>query len=307
MTLSIILLILGGLFLYYGAEWIVRGGSHFAARMGLSPLVIGLTIIAFGTSLPEMVVSLAAAVKDAPSIAIGNVVGSNIANVGLVLGLSAFLFPITINYLKIQKDLIIYMIAALVFAFFASDGLIQRYEGAILFGGIIIYTWYAITHPRHRVEKDVIGKDSIPKCFIYVLLGSVFLYFGAKLFVEGAVTLAELMGVSNVVIGMSVVALGTSLPELATSIVAAYHKESGISVGNIIGSNLFNILSVIGLVSFLHPLQAPKEIMHFEIPIMLAFGFVLFPIALFKQPISKVSSAILLIGYISFIILLFRL
>ena len=127
-------------------------------------------MLSIGTSLPEMVVSLAAAVTEAPSNAIGNVVGSNIANVGLVLGLSAFIFPLSIVYLKIQKDLIIYMIAALVFAFFVSDGLIQRFEGAILFGGIIIYTWYAITHPRHRVEKDIIGKDSISKCFMYVFV-----------------------------------------------------------------------------------------------------------------------------------------
>ena len=306
MTLSFTLLILGGLLLYYGAEKIVHGGSHLAARLGLSPLVIGLTIVAFGTSLPEMVVSLAAAAKDHSSIAIGNIIGSNIANVGLVMGLSAFIFPLTITYLNIRKDLIIYMIAALVFTFFCFDGMINRWEGAILFGGIIGYSWYSITRPRHRVEKDIYGKDSITKCFFYLLFGSIFLYFGSKLFVEGAVSLAELLGVSNVVIGMSVVALGTSLPELATSIVASFHKEHGISVGNIIGSNLFNILSVIGLVSFLYPLHVPLEIMQFEIPFMIAFGVVLFPIALMKQPISKITSGILLIGYIAFIILLFN-
>lgn len=306
MTLSITLLILGGLLLYYGAEWIVRGGSHFAARMGLSPLVIGLTIVAFGTSLPEMVVSLAAAVKDASAIAIGNVVGSNIANVGLVLGLSAFLFPVTIKYVNIRKDLYIYLIAAFVFTYFCYDGMIVRWEGAVLFGGILGYTWYAITHPRHHVAKDTVGKDSISKCMYYLLIGSAFLYFGSKLFVEGAVSLAELLGVSNVIIGMSVVALGTSLPELATSVVASFHKEHGISVGNIIGSNLFNILSVIGLVSFLYPLNAPQEIMQLEIPYMLAYGIILFPIALMKQPISKIMSSILFIGYIIFIILLFN-
>jgi cation:H+ antiporter len=198
------------------------------------------------------------------------------------------------------------MIAALVFTYFCFDGMINRWEGAILFGGIIGYSWYSISHPRHRVEKNIVGKDSISKCFFYLLFGSIFLYFGSKLFVEGAVTLAELLGVSNIVIGMSVVALGTSLPELATSIVAAFHKEHGISVGNIIGSNLFNILSVIGLVSFLYPLHTPLEIMQLEIPFMIAFGVVLFPIALMKQPISKITSGILLIGYIVFIILLFN-
>ncbi len=307
MILSIIiLLLLGGLLLFFGAEKIVRGGSHMASRLGLSPLVIGLTIVAFGTSLPEMVVSLAAAAKDSSSIAIGNVIGSNIANVGLVLGISAFIFPLTITYANIRKDLFIYLIAALVFTYFCSDGLISSGEGAILFVGIIVYTWYAITHPRHQVKKDSHGKDSMSKCFFYLLIGSIFLYFGSKLFVEGAVSLAELLGVSKMVIGMSVVALGTSLPELATSIVAAFQKESGISVGNIIGSNLFNILSVIGLVSFLYPLHVPTDIMKLEIPFMLVFGFVLFPITLMKQPIPKITSGILIAGYLTFIILLFN-
>jgi len=306
MILSIILLITGGLLLYFGADKIVRGGSHMASRLGLSPLVIGLTIVAFGTSLPEMVVSLAAAAKESSSIAIGNVIGSNIANVGLVLGISAIIFPITITYVNIRKDLFIYLISALVFTYFCSDGLINSGEGAVLFIGIIVYTWYAITHPRHRVEKDIDGKDSMSKCFFYLLVGSMFLYVGSKLFVEGAVSLAELLGVSKMVIGMSIVALGTSLPELATSIVAAFHKESGISVGNIIGSNLFNILSVIGMVSLLYPLQAPTEIMQMEIPFMLAFGVILFPIALMKQPINKITSSILIFGYLTFIVLLFN-
>ena len=306
MILSITLLLLGGLLLFFGAEKIVRGGSHIASRLGLSPLVIGLTIVAFGTSLPEMVVSLAAAAKDSSSIAIGNVIGSNIANVGLVLGISAFIFPLTITYANIRKDLFIYLIAALIFIYFCSDGLISSGEGAILFVGIIVYTWFAITHPRHQVEKDSHGKDSMSKCFFYLLIGSIFLYFGSKLFVEGAVSLAELLGVSKMVIGMSVVALGTSLPELATSIVAAFQKESGISVGNIIGSNLFNILSVIGLVSFLYPLHVPTDIMKLEIPFMLAFGVVLFPITLMKQPIPKITSGILIAGYLTFIILLFN-
>lgn len=303
---SITFLVLGGLLLYFGAEWIVRGGSHLASRLGLSPLVIGLTIVAFGTSLPELVVSLAAALQDASSIAIGNVIGSNIANVGLVLGISALLFPITIHYVNIRKDLIIYMIAAAVFTYFCFDGMIEQWEGAILFIGIISYTWYAITHPKHQIEKDSDGKDPFFKCMIYLIVGASFLYFGSKLFVDGAVNLAELLGVSNVVIGMSIVALGTSLPELATSIVAAFNKEHSISVGNIIGSNLFNILSVIGLVSLIQPLDAPQEIMQLEIPYMLGFGVILFPLAWMKQPVSKLMSGVLLVGYLIFIFLLFN-
>ncbi|MCH7613047.1 MAG: calcium/sodium antiporter [Candidatus Marinimicrobia bacterium] len=306
MITSIGFLILGSLLLYYGANWIVQGGSRLASQIGLSPLVIGLTVVAFGTSLPEMVVSLAAAAKDSSTIAIGNVIGSNIANVGLVLGLSALLFPITITFSRIRYDLFIYLLAALLFTYFCSDGLIDRWEGAVMFAGIIIYTGYCIIHPHRRVAKNKDGKYSISKCVLYLLIGAVLLYFGSNLFVEGAIFLAKFFGVSEIVIGMSIVALGTSLPELATSIVAAFHKESGISVGNIIGSNLFNILSVIGLVSFLHPLDSPQEIMFLEIPFMIAFGVVLFPIALMKQPIPKFSAGVLLAGYILFIFLLFN-
>lgn len=306
MILIFAFLVIGGLLLYYGADWIVRGGSHLAAQIGLSPLVIGLTIVAFGTSLPELVVSLTAALKDSSTIAIGNVIGSNIANVGLVMGLSALIFPITITFSRIRNDLIIYLFAVLVFIYFCSDGLIERWEGVVLFSGIIMYTGYCITHPNRRVAKNTDGKDSISKCVLCLLIGAVLLYFGSNLFVEGAISLAKLLGVSEIVIGMSVVALGTSLPELATSIVAAFRKESGISVGNIIGSNLFNILSVIGLVSFLHPLNSPQEIMFLEIPFMFAFGVILFPVALMKQPIPKLSAGVLLAGYILFIILLFN-
>lgn len=306
MITSIGSLILGGILLYYGANWIVRGGSRLAAQIGLSPLVIGLTVVAFGTSLPEMVVSLTAAVKDSSTIAIGTVIGSNIANVGLVMGLSALLFPITITFSRIRYDLIIYLFAALLFTYFCSDGHIERWEGAVLFAGIIMYTGYCIILPHRRVPKNKDGKDSISKCVLYLLIGAVLLYFGSNLFVEGAIFLAKILGVSEIVIGMSIVALGTSLPELATSIVAAFHKESGISVGNIIGSNLFNILSVIGLVSFLHPLDSPQEIMFLEIPFMIAFGVILFPIALMKQPIPKFSAGVLLAGYILFIFLLFN-
>jgi len=305
MITNIGFLILGGILLYYGANRIVRGGSHFAAQVGLSPLVIGLTIVAFGTSLPEMVVSLTAAIKDSSTIAIGAVIGSNIANVGLVLGLSALLFPITIKFSRIRYDLFIYLVAALVFTYFCSDGIIQRWEGAVMFAGIVLYTGYCIILPHRRIPKDIEGKDSISQCLVYILIGAVLLYFGSNLFVEGAIYLAKALGVSEIVIGMSVVALGTSLPELATSIVAAFHKESGISVGNIIGSNLFNILSVLGFVSFIHPLNVPLEIMFLEIPFMIAFGVILFPIALMKQPIPKFSSGVLLTGYIYFIFLLF--
>ncbi len=305
MTLSIIYIICGGVLLYFGADWIVKGGSKLAAHFGLSPLVVGLTIVAFGTSLPELVVSLAAALKNSSNIAIGNVIGSNITNVGLVLGLSTMIFPLTIRFSRIRNDLLIYLGAASLFTYFCFDGIIERWEGAILFSGIIFYTGYSLIHPSRRVEKIIDENGSVVRYVFFLLLGGGLLYIGSNLFIEGAITLSKLLGVGEIVIGMSVVALGTSLPELATSIVAAYHKENGISVGNIIGSNLFNLLSVIGIVSLFHPLTAPHEIMFLEIPFLFAFGLILFPISFMKQPISRYMASLMIGGYGVFIILLF--
>jgi len=305
MSLSILLLLGGALALYFGAEWIVRGGSQYALRLGLSPTIVGLTIVAFGTSLPELIVSLIAALEETNTIAIGNIVGSNVANVGLVLGLSAFIFPVTIVFSKIKYDLVFYMVVCAFFVWFCWNGFIGRGEGIILFIGIILYTSYCFLHPQGRVEVVNEGTLSTGKCIVLLISGVLLLGVGAYYFIDGAVQMARFLGVSEIVIGMSIVALGTSLPELATSVVAAFRKESGISIGNIIGSNLFNILSVIGLVSILHPLTVPTSILYREVPFMIAFGVVLFPLAIMRQPISRINSSLLIIGYGLFLWILF--
>lgn len=305
MLLSILLLLGGALALYLGAEWIVRGGSQYALRLGLSPTIVGLTIVAFGTSLPELIVSLIAALEETNTIAIGNIVGSNVANVGLVLGLSAFIFPVTIIFSKIKYDLIFYLVVCAFFVWFCWNGYIGRGEGIILFIGIILYTSYCFLHPQGRVEAVSEGTLSSGKCVVLLLSGVLLLGVGAYYFIDGAVQLARFLGVSEIVIGMSIVALGTSLPELATSVVAAFRKESGISIGNIIGSNLFNILSVIGLVSVVHPITVPTSILTREVPFMIGFGVVLLPLAIMRQPISRISSSLLIIGYGLFLWILF--
>ena len=294
--------------LFYGADWIVKGGSQLAKYFGLSTIVIGLTVVAFGTSLPELVVSLAAALEGSPTIAIGNVVGSNIANVGLVLGLSSLVFPITIKYTQVKIDLGIYMVVCLLFTYFCMDGEIIRMEGLILFACIIAYTWFAITHPAKNRDPEI-GQinPNVPlsKLLLLILFGILLLSIGANIFITGAIDIARYFGVSEIVIGMTIVALGTSLPELATSVIAAFRKESAISIGNIIGSNLFNLLSVIGLVSMISPLESPKEIIHFEIPYMVVYGFVLVPISLMPQPIHRGTALLLLLGYGMFIFQIF--
>ena len=294
--------------LFYGAEFIVKGGSQLARYFGLSPIVIGLTVVAFGTSLPELVVSIVAAIGGSSPIAIGNVVGSNIANVGLVLGISSLIFPIKINLSQIKNDLIIYIFVCLMFSTFCMNGSISRQEGLILFLCVLVYTWYSFYYSSSKNnDEDVNDKNpsNLRMLFILIISGITLLSFGANLFVKGAIDIARYFGISEIVIGMTIVALGTSLPELATSVIASFRKEHAISIGNIVGSNLFNLLSVIGIVSLVSPIESPKEILFFEIPYMIIYGLILFPIGMLKQPIHRLTAAFLLIGYLLFIYQLF--
>lgn len=305
MIISVFYLIIGGAFLFFGADWLVKSAVFFANRLKLSSFVIGLTVVAFGTSLPELVISLKAVLSNSSSIAIGNVIGSNIANVGLVLGSTSLIFPMTMYFHRIKRDLYIYIFVCIIFVIFLYDGVISRVEGAALFIGLILYTWSCIKLRRESDSETVTLIDKFSKAIFLFILGIFGLYAGAELFVKGAVELARILGVSEVVIGMSIVALGTSLPELSTCFVASFRKEHAISVGNIIGSNLFNILSVIGIVGLVKPIISPSEILTFEIPIMIAFGLVLIPLGLVKQPISRIFSFILVLGYFVFIYGLF--
>ena len=308
MFIGIIFLIIGSAMLFYGAEFIVKGGSRLARYFGLSPIVIGLTVVAFGTSLPELVVSIVAAIGGSSPIAIGNVVGSNIANVGLVLGISSLIFPIKINLSQIKNDLIIYIFVCLMFSAFCMNGSISRQEGLILFLCVLVYTWYSFYYSSSKNnDEDVNDKNpsNLRMLFILIISGITLLSFGANLFVKGAIDIARYFGISEIVIGMTIVALGTSLPELATSVIASFRKEHAISIGNIVGSNLFNLLSVIGIVSLVSPIESPKEILFFEIPYMIIYGLILFPIGMLKQPIHRLTAAFLLIGYLLFIYQLF--
>jgi len=303
---SILFLIAGSAMLYYGAEWIVKGGSNIATRLGIPSLVIGLTIVAFGTSLPELIVSVIAALEGSSAIAVGNVVGSNVANVGLVLGLSALIFPITVNYDYLKRDLFIYLVVCTLFIFFVFDGRLSQFEGMIFVISLIFYILFCIKSPTgEKSEVEEVVEGGMWNLVGLIIGGIAFLSIGADLFVDGAIFMAQYLGISEVVIGMSVVAFGTSLPELATSAMAAFRKESAISVGNIVGSNIFNILSVLGIASMIHPLDSPKEILGKEVVFMVAYGIVMFLIAKMPQPINRPTSSFLLIGYIFFIYLLF--
>lgn len=302
---SIFWLLLGGLILYYGAEWIVRSGSFLAGLLGISPLVVGLTVVAFGTSMPELIVSLKAALDGMNTIAVGNVIGSNIANVGLVLGLSTLIFPIHVAFSEVKRDMVFYLAVCILFIAVAYNGSIGLVEGVILVTGLILYTYISVTKPHEAEEFEEVQYKTKFTAVLVLILGMVALYVGAERFLFGAVGLAEFFGVSEVVIGLTIVAFGTSLPELATSLVAAFRKEHAISLGNIVGSNLFNILSVMGVVSIITPLATPLKDLWLQVTFMILYGVILIPVSKYYQPIPRAISVGLISGYVLFILLLF--
>ncbi|MEE9166065.1 MAG: calcium/sodium antiporter [Candidatus Neomarinimicrobiota bacterium] len=303
--LQVIILLLGGaLLLYVGGEFLVRGGSRMARLLGISPMVAGLTVVAFGTSLPELVVSLVAALEGREAIAVGNVIGSNIANVGLIVGLSAIVFHVAVSGKRFLRDMNIMLGVTVLFGVMLLDGYVARWEGLALFVGIIAYTYYRIVAGKGDSASS--GKPgTVPANLALLVFGTLGLAFGAKMFVDGASQLARTLGVAELVIGLTVVAYGTSLPELATSLVAAFRRESDISIGNIIGSNLFNMMGVIGLVSLVSPLTVDREVFTFELPIMIAFSLALYPVLVMKKRISKLYALALFLGYVTFLITLF--
>ena len=305
MIISILYLLIGSVLLYFGADWMIKSSVHIASKLNISRFVIGLTIVAFGTSLPELGVSLKAALFNKSDIAIGNIIGSNITNVLLVLGLSSMFNPILISFSKIKKDILIYLFVCVLLVFLLQNGILERWEGVLLFTGIIFYTIHSFVTDKSHDEDFEDLFSTWRRTIIFLVLGIILLYIGSESFIKGAVDFAKIIGVSDLIIGMSVVALGTSLPELVTSVFAAVKKEHSISVGNIIGSNLFNILSVLGLVSIIKPLSVESSIFRFEIPIMIAAGLLLIPISLRQRPISKVISLSMLFGYSVFICILF--
>ncbi|MBW1910290.1 MAG: calcium/sodium antiporter [Deltaproteobacteria bacterium] len=271
MTLNLFLCAIGFVMLYYGAEWLVKGSSSLARSLGVSPIVIGLTVVAFGTSAPELVVSLISSIKGKSMIAVGNVVGSNICNIALVLGMAAALRPLTTDRSVVKRDIPIMLAISLYLLMITFDSRLGRFEGATLFGGIILYTFFnyyiAMKEPKQESggaiaaslsDLEEIGYvASRQKQIVLILVGIVGVVAGAQIVVESAVKIMTVLGVSEKFIGLTIVAFGTSLPELATSVVAALRKEMDISVGNLVGSNVFNIMSVLGAASLVRPIPIP--------------------------------------------------
>ncbi len=307
MTLSIFLLIAGIFILYFGANWTVKGSSNIAMFLGIRPIIIGLTIVSIGTSLPELVVSVVAAINKSKDIALGNIIGSNIANIGLVLGLSAMIKSLKISRSTIKKEIPIMIGVSLSLYLLAFDKKISAVDGFILFIGIVLFIIYCIYDAKHNKEQsegitqDLESSSKKKYSLAYELLittvGLIGIVLGAKLMVDSAVFLARTLGLSELFIGMTIVAVGTSLPELATSMVAAYKGKMEISVGNVIGSNIFNICMVIGLVSMVSPFIVDQLILNREFLIMLAFSILLLPLAMHKMTLTRTKGVLFFLGY----------
>ncbi|HQV41716.1 MAG: calcium/sodium antiporter [Moraxellaceae bacterium] len=306
--------IFGLVLLTVGADVLVKGAAHLAGSLGISPLVVGLTVVAFGTSAPELAVSTASAWKGQADIAIGNVVGSNIFNVLFILGISALIIPLAVQQQLIRLDVPLMIAASVLLLLMGLDSVIGRMDGVILFSGLIIYTIFLIHHSRKESAAikaeycegvDVNEDDDQPhwgKNIGYLLLGMVMLILGSKWLVEGAVMFARGLGVSELMIGLTIVAAGTSLPEVATSIMAALRGERDIAVGNVVGSNIFNILCVLGLSSIISPagIRVADTALQFDIPVMIAVAAACLPIFFTGRIISRGNGAMLFGYYIAY-------
>ncbi|HTF97909.1 MAG TPA: calcium/sodium antiporter [Cellvibrio sp.] len=310
-------LLLGLVLLTIGGEALVRGALAAAKRIGISPLLAGLVIVGFGTSAPELVVSLQAALNQEPEIAVGNVVGSNIANILLILGLSALIMPLVTHIQCLKRDGLTMLFATLLFMGLASIGGLDRVDGVVLLAVLVVYLIWAYRTERedtsspeaqlHKAEADEIEMlpMSVPMTLLATIGGLAMLIFGANRFLLGAVGVGESLGVPDAIIGLTVVAVGTSLPELAVSIVAAVRKHADVAVGNIIGSNIFNILCILGISSLINPLPLHGRLLEIDQFVMLAAAVGLLLFLFFGLRLSRMKGALLLLGYVAYIAAMF--
>ncbi len=291
-------------------ELLVRGAVAVAELGGVSKLVIGFTIVAFGTSAPELVVCINAALEGSPGIAFGNVVGSNIANILLVLGVPALIYPLTCDNRSALRDSFIMIGGSLLFTLLAWIGFIGFWQGALLVAALALVIYIAYRRAKSGGDDSADDaleeyEENMPKTIwlslLFILAGLIGLVIGSRLLVDGAVSIAMTAGVSEEIIGLTLVALGTSLPELATSLIAAFRRHGDVAIGNVLGSNLFNITGIIGATALIKPLEAPVQILHFDLIIMLAASAILIPIFLMHKPIGRVLGAVFCAAYISYI------
>jgi cation:H+ antiporter len=313
---ALIYIILGGALLYFGAEWLVSGASELAKKLGVSPTIVGVTIVAYGTSTPEAVVSVEAALSGHGEISLGNVIGSNIANIGLILGITALIRATNSDGKLMRRDLPAMVVSALLLFTVLADNLLSRSEGVLLCTAGLFYTAYVIAEARRSraqtkaateelieatEEAGRIKPRTLGMMIALCIIGLALLVGGGKLFISGASALALLIGISERIIGLTVVAVGTSLPELATSVVAALRGSSEIALGNVVGSNIFNVLLCLGLTAVVMPFGLSQEAFSKDLIVMLGFTALSVVMIYSGRKVSRTGGAVLLAGYAGYI------
>jgi len=311
------LLIVGLILLVVGAELLVRGASRLAAAVGISPLVVGLTVVAFGTSAPELAVSIQSAFSGQADLALGNVLGSNIFNVLFILGLSALITPLVVSQQLVRLDVPVMIGVSVLLLLLSLDGVIARWEGGMLFAGIVAYMLFLIRQSRRATATAASSAGAVQDAdntmigswgrnVALVIGGLVLLVLGSRWLVNGAIELASSLGVSELVIGLTIIAAGTSLPEVATSVLASIRGERDIAVGNVVGSNIFNILAVLGLSGLVAPegIEVVRSVVVFDIPVMTAVAVACLPIFFSGFVIARWEGALFLGYYVAYTVYL---
>ena len=309
---NILLVVAGLVLLIWGADRFVHGAAATARNLGVPPLMIGLTVVAFATSAPEILVSVVAAIGGQPGLAIGNAIGSNIVNIGLVLGMTAMIRPIKLESATLRREMPALLAVSLLTVSLFLDTFLSRIDGIVMLTGLVIVMVWLARLGLRSAANDPIAMDydaeipsdvSTPMALVWLAVGLVTLLIGAKLVVDGAVGIAEMLGVSEVVIGITIVAFGTSLPELAVSLASALKGEYGLAIGNIVGSNIFNLLAVIGVAATVAPSALAPTVLSLHIFVMVAFTLVLFAMTYDydgKAQLSRLEGLALLIAYIAY-------
>jgi len=305
MSLNFLFLFLGLVTLVLGGDFLVRGASSIALKAHISPLVVGLTIVAFGTSAPELFISVQSALSGSPDLTMGNVIGSNICNLALVLGVTAIISPIRVQSSSIKVDWPMTMGSSLLLYILVREGFVNSHEGAIFILILIVYTIFIIRRSRKETLAAKAALDEPPeeiksnygKDIAFIVVGGIGLYFGSDWFVGGAQEMARQFGVGERVIGITVLAIGTSLPELVTAMVASFKKQTDLALGNLMGSNIFNILSILGITSLIKEIHVNDQILNTDMLWMLGITLVILPMMLYDKILSRWEGIVLLLVY----------
>lgn len=299
-----IYIVAGLIGLFFGGEALVRGSVGIARQLAIPPLLIGLTVVGFGTSTPELLVSVDAAWRGVPDIALGNIIGSNIANILLIVGLTAVVWPIAVVGATLRRDTLVMVAAAFALVPIFALGYMGRLSGIVLVAGLIGYLIWAYRTPGDAVAEDenLPAPSSTMKSVLWVIGGLIVLMVGARFLVDGAVSVARGFGISEAFIGLTIVAVGTSLPELATSLIAAFRRQSEIAIGNIVGSNIFNVMGILGITAVIAPIPVAGRFLAFDLPVMIAMSILLTVLLLTRPNIGRLMGVTMLAGYVVYVL-----